>query len=180
MPSNLAALPALSTQYFKPKHASTNTLNDIGSLRASIWQDNQHSDRQKACQHVWLEEADKHAHLWAVTSEAGMIATARLCISNNLNHLPEQELYDGLELPAPFATMGRLVVAPSWRGKGIASALIRERLNLCDDLGVKSLLLDCPEHRVPVMQRYGFSALKLPQAGILFPDTRFVVMGRFN
>ncbi|MFC3034511.1 GNAT family N-acetyltransferase [Pseudoalteromonas fenneropenaei] len=180
MPSNLATLPALHTQYYAPSHASPATLNEIGLLRASIWQDHQLSERQHACQQVWLEEADRHAHLWGVTSGSGLIATARLCISDNLDHLPEQSLYQGLSLSPPFATMGRLVVTPAWRGKGIATALIRERLSLCDRLGVKSLLLDCPEHRVPVMQRFGFNALKLPQAGVLFPDTRFVVMGRFN
>ncbi len=168
--------------YYPPGKATQPLLNAMGAFRRDVWRSRELNMAHCDDSDIWLEAADYTSHLWQVRAQDELVATARLSVCRDLEHLPERDLYLGLEqkLAPPYATMGRLAVAPAWRNRGIARQLIRARLKTADALGVNSILLDCPEHRVAGMERFGFRALKPPQQGVLCPELKFVVMARFK
>ncbi|TMP26510.1 hypothetical protein CWB99_18525 [Pseudoalteromonas rubra] len=173
-------LHAYSLQCYAP-----GTLNDtdklrLGQFRSTIWREQGHTISHCVTPDSWLESADSEAYIWLAEHQGNIIATARMNLCTELAHLPEQQLYQPLKdkLATPLATWGRLAVATQWRNQGLANQLIKTRLMLAKKLGCRCIVLDCPVARVAAMQAHHFDALLPPQAGILFPDIQFVVMGR--
>ncbi|WP_239401554.1 GNAT family N-acetyltransferase [Pseudoalteromonas sp. OOF1S-7] len=181
------------TAFIQPQqHAFTlqcytpGTLNDedtlrLGQFRSAVWHAQGHTISHCATPEYWLEDADNEAYIWLVKHQGNIIATARMNLCTHLAHLPEQQLYQPLSdrLAMPLATWGRLAVAAQWRSQGLANQLIETRLMLAKELGCRCIVLDCPVSRVAAMQAHHFNVLLPPQAGILFPDIQFVVMGRW-
>ena len=59
----------------------------------------------------------------------------------------------------PDQRLGRLVVLPAWRGRGVGTALVRQLQDRARSYGWPTLMLDAPVDREPFYARLGFSAL---------------------
>ncbi|WP_046006716.1 GNAT family N-acetyltransferase [Pseudoalteromonas rubra] len=173
-------LKAYSLQRYTPGTLSDADKLRLGQFRSTIWREQGQTVHHCTTPDSWLEGADDKAYIWLAKHQGNIIATARMNLCTDLAHLPEQQLYQSLssQLTTPLATWGRLAVATQWRSQGLATQLIKARLQLAKELGCRYLVLDCPVSRVAAMQVHHFEVLLPPQPGILFPDIQFVVMGR--
>ena len=92
-------------------------------------------------------------------------------------NVPEELEWDGLDDDAthliardnsgnPVATarmlnnghIGRVAVLPSWRGRGIGSAMMQHLLQIAADKGQHEVHLDAQVEAIPFYQRLGFTA----------------------
>jgi GNAT superfamily N-acetyltransferase len=73
----------------------------------------------------WHEPIDDFARHWAVFVGMELAAAARLSHHEQIQDLPDAEVYAGLlpEKPVPIAAFSRCVVHPHYRGNGFASTL---------------------------------------------------------
>jgi predicted N-acetyltransferase YhbS len=55
--------------------------------------------------------------------------------------------------------LGELVVLPSWRRRGIGSALFEHALNYLKDQGCRNTFLDADKDAIPLYERFGFRKL---------------------
>jgi len=84
---------------------------------------------------------DDHAMHWGVFDGSRLVGAARLCLHTILSEAPDAELFTGLEIPAPFASMNRLVVVKNHRGRGIASQLDQIRIRQGKELGARAIIV---------------------------------------
>ncbi|TMP37011.1 GNAT family N-acetyltransferase [Pseudoalteromonas rubra] len=171
---------AYSLQCYAPGKLSDTDRHRLGRFRSKVWREQGHTISHCSTSDSWLERADIEAYIWLAEHQGNIIATARMNLCTDLTHLPEKQLYQSLghQLATPLATWGRLAVATQWRNQGLANQLIKSRLMHANELGCRNIVLDCPVSRVAAMRSHRFEVLLPPQAGILFPELQFVVMGR--
>jgi GNAT superfamily N-acetyltransferase len=84
---------------------------------------------------------DDHAMHWGVFDGARLVAAARLCLHQTLAEAPDGELFAGLEIPTPIASMNRLVVTKSHRGRGIAKNLDQIRIQQARVLEAQTVII---------------------------------------
>lgn len=84
---------------------------------------------------------DDHAMHWGVFDGTRLVGAARLCLHETLAEGPDGDLFTGLNIPAPVASMNRLVVAKSHRGRGIAKELDQMRIRQGLEWGVRAILV---------------------------------------
>lgn len=82
---------------------------------------------------------DDHAMHWGAFDGTRLVAAARLCLHENLAEAPDGELFAGMNIPSPVASMNRLVVAASHRGRGIAKELDQIRIRQGLEWGVRAI-----------------------------------------
>jgi GNAT superfamily N-acetyltransferase len=104
-------------------------LEEIYTLRVAAWR-----ARVESFPDIgrWTDAEDAHAAHWAVRNGGRIVAAARLSIHDSLAEVPDAEIYDGVfsaRLDGPIASLNRLVVAASHRGKGCSEAL--DRIRIC-------------------------------------------------
>ncbi|WP_111979184.1 GNAT family N-acetyltransferase [Algibacillus agarilyticus] len=154
----------------KNEKAAFEHLIDIGQFRYRLWQ---HTDMAMSgpVENTWLEPEDLTSYIWQIKDHDKIVATARMSIHDSLASLPEAALYEGLDAlyPTPIASFNRLVVANEYRSIGLAHKLIMLRVQAAKQLGAKSIALDCPEHRINTMKKFGFEAVSKPKAGTKCP-----------
>src|SRR5579862_8803771 len=63
---------------------------------------------------VIYDEHESHSRHWAAFSREGsLVASARLCIHDAQQHVPDEYCYTELDLASPLASINRLVVEQS-------------------------------------------------------------------
>ncbi|HSJ01957.1 MAG: GNAT family N-acetyltransferase [Verrucomicrobium sp.] len=138
--------------------ASSTLLQKIGRLRVEAWQT---AVSQAANMETWLDEADQGARHWVVFEGGEPVGAARLTIHERLADLPDGESYEGMfpqEPVGPIASLNRLVVHPSARGRGISKVLDLVRLQAAEEMGCQSAILATASGpgRVQQLQGWGF------------------------
>jgi GNAT superfamily N-acetyltransferase len=102
---------------------------------------------------------DDHAMHWGAFDGTRLVGAARLCFHETLAEAPDGDLFAGLNIPAPVASMNRLVVATSHRGGGIAKELDQMRIRQGLEWGVRAIIvaprLNSPR-RIRSLETQGF------------------------
>ena len=99
---------------------------------------------------------DAHARHWAVFRSGIMIAAARMCTHDTQTATPDAAAFLKETLPAPIATLNRLVVDPGSRGQGIAAHLDDCRISAARLAGAKWVVGTLPASRIASLERLGF------------------------
>ena len=85
----------------------------------------------------WDERDPECLHVLAETAAGQVIGTGRLL---------------------PDGHIGRMAVMPSWRSRGVGSALLMQLLSEAKQLGFTEVVLHAQVHAVPFYERHGFAA----------------------
>lgn len=140
-------------------------LREIYRLRVTAWE---HSTGGTVINHDlfpdgWTDELDEDARHWTVTDDTGrIVASARLNIFDHPEQFPDYRSLLTLPVPSetPFAFCSRLVVHPSYRGRGLSTGLLRERLAYCEAHGVAWASAYVTLHSVKAkLREEGFGAI---------------------
>lgn len=102
---------------------------------------------------------DDHAMHWGVFNGTRLVGAARLCIHEILAEAPDGDLFTGMNIPAPVASMNRLVVATSHRGLGIARRLDEARVQQGRAAGARAMIatpLVNSQSRIRSLEAQGF------------------------
>jgi GNAT superfamily N-acetyltransferase len=86
---------------------------------------------------------DEHAMHWGVFDGTRLVGAARLCLHETLADAPDCDLFVGLEIPAPIASINRLVALKSHRGRGIGNQLDQRRIQEARALGARTIIGTC-------------------------------------
>jgi GNAT superfamily N-acetyltransferase len=84
---------------------------------------------------------DDHAMHWGVSDGTRLVGAARLCLHETLAEAPDGDLFTGLNIPAPVASMNRLVVIKSHRGHGIGKQLDQVRIQQGKASGARTIIV---------------------------------------
>ncbi len=131
----------------------------IGELRVRAWATEIPEVVAMKC---WLDEFDGGARHWAAFDGGKIIAGARMSIHSDIAEVPEAAVYTGFfhdPLPAPIASINRLVVDPSYRGKGLGTKLDLIRVDAAVSANCGCVIGETPsgERRVKQLESIGFS-----------------------
>lgn len=134
-------------------------LEQIFEFRESIWRNEPTIiDVHKLDTASLRDDHDVHGLHWIITVKKSIVAAARLCVHHNARDLP---FFDGFhhliaDIPAPFASLNRLVVHPSMRRRGLSRALTNVRIDAARSKGAKSIIVEAAPDRVPGLREFGF------------------------
>jgi hypothetical protein len=109
-------------------------LKRIGRLRAAAWED---VSSPAAAFGGWIDAHDAHAVHWLAFHGEGLAAGARVCMHEEIEMLPDADLFaraPRVDAKGPFASFGRVVVAPGFKENGLAQQL-HEKLLLEAEAG---------------------------------------------
>ena len=108
---------------------------------------------------VICDEHETHSRHWAAFSPQGtLVASARLCIHDSQQHVPEEYCYSELDLPRPVASINRLVVERSARNRGIAQELDLRRIEAAKNSGAACIVVAPTNNdRIRALEKFGFS-----------------------
>lgn len=144
-------------------------LVEINRLRARAWA----TDLPTAAAEDWLDDRDVGAQHWVTMDGDVVVAAARLTIHREIDECADREAFGELltsRVPVPIASMNRLVVQPSHRGRGLASQLDHVRLEAAARAGCRTVLATTiARRRTEALLRRGFTMLGVgpPLAGRL-------------
>jgi GNAT superfamily N-acetyltransferase len=102
---------------------------------------------------------DDHAMHWGVFDGTRLVGAARLCLHETLAEAPDGDLFAGMNIPSPVASMNRLVVATSHRGLGIARCLDKVRVQQGRAAGARAMIVTPmvnSQSRIRSLQAQGF------------------------
>jgi predicted GNAT family N-acyltransferase len=105
------------------------------------------------------DEHDSHARHWGVLSDTGnLVASARMCIHDDPQDIPDADFYSELLVPFPVASINRLVVNQSVRGRKLARSLDSRRIEAARTMGAACVVVaPTDDHRVRALGEAGFS-----------------------
>ena len=109
-------------------------------LRYVVWQSEgvviHHPERESIADHH-----DDHATHWGVYDEDQLVGAARLCLHDELGEAPDAELFVNADIPTPVASMNRLVVLKSYRGRGIGGWLDHVRIQKAREWNARTVII---------------------------------------
>ena len=107
---------------------------------------------------VICDEHEAHSRHWAAFSHEGtLVASARLCIHEKQQEVPEGYCYTDLDLPSPVASINRLVVEKSERNRGIAQKLDLHRIEAAKKAGAACIVAaPTSDVRIQGLEKLGF------------------------
>jgi GNAT superfamily N-acetyltransferase len=129
-------------------------------LRHTVWQE-EGVELHDSPDQMIADSHDQHAHHWGIFDGDVLIGTARLCIHMHISEAPEGEMFVGVDLPTPIASLNRMGVLKPHRGRGLGRHLDDLRIAKARELGA-SVVIGTPRNIEPrrrSMQRRGFKFL---------------------
>jgi GNAT superfamily N-acetyltransferase len=84
---------------------------------------------------------DDHATHWGAFDGTRLVGAARLCLHETLAEAPDCDLFTGMNIPSPVASMNRLVVIKSHRGHGIGKQLDQIRIQQGGSIGARTIIV---------------------------------------
>ncbi len=171
-------VPTVMTELVGPVQITDRaTIAEIARFRVRVWR---HSGIELGSgpeHEAWTDLHDQHATHFAIWDGARLVASARLCLHERIEDVPDYErlrkvVHGWPVLPAPIACFNRLVVHPLFRRRGLAEALDRVRLSTAKAMGARSVFLTVPAYRVNAVKRLGFTVTCRAAAPHLAEDTR--------
>lgn len=113
------------------------------------------------------DDHDAHAHHLVGRIAGEVVAAARLCVHAPIEELPDRACFAGVSLdvwPGPYALLGRRVVHPTARGRGLGTALITRRLEIARARGARTAFAWARDRWRPSMERLGFAVIGVAPA----------------
>ena len=153
-------------------------LSEISRLRLKVWRATGFEMRISPDATEWTDEADESAVHFCLHLQGGLVASARVHIYSSLTEVPQATWFTELRLEPkqPVAFLSRLVVDPAYQRRGLGTRLEAERLNFVRDKGARGVLCDVPQYRIEPMRRAGWTLIKEPSAGLVFPEVLWGAM----
>lgn len=108
-------------------------------LRYSVWQSEGaviHSPKPGTI----ADYHDEHATHWGSFDGDVLVGAARLCIHNKLSEAPDGEMFASLPVPAPVASINRMIVLKSHRGLGIGTEFDERRIEKARELRARAII----------------------------------------
>jgi predicted GNAT family N-acyltransferase len=125
-------------------------------LRYEVWSEVMHVKPEFRAQRLINDEHDEHAQHWAAFDGDNVVASARMCIHEKQHDTPDAFIFCQTHLPAPVATINRLVVHRKWRGRGISQQFDACRIQAARNGNARCLLASASGTRIASLQRSGF------------------------
>jgi len=153
-------------------------LEQIFEFRKSIWRNEPSIADVHMFDPTSLWDAhDVHGLHWIIKVETSIVAAARLCVHHDARELPAYDRIHHLigHIPAPFASLNRLVVHPSMRRQGLSHALTDVRIEAARSRGAKTMISEAAPNRVLGLRDLGFVELG-HTAGLPWDLVRFTLM----
>ena len=164
-----AATTTTTTITTNPTTATTTTITssctgillEIGRLRFNVWKNENSIKDDLFPDKVWVDDLDYTAHHWiARSSRSGaIIGASRLTLHHSLDDdYRDVQLWRraGKDLPLPTTDLGRLVVDPEFRCRGIAQEMNKLRVEFARALGAKSVMVTASEANARLLRKIGF------------------------
>lgn len=117
-------------------------LEEIGRLRILAWRASGELPSFAPHTDTWLDEHDIHALNFVVLFQGQPVAAARMCVHVSVQDLPDLASLSGYAdlISTPVAAFTRLVVDPTFRGRGLSRQLDLVRLAAAQADGCRSAL----------------------------------------
>jgi predicted GNAT family N-acyltransferase len=132
-------------------------LSQIYKLRVAAWRPHEDIPPETT---EWTDEFDRRAEHFAIYRNDEIIAAARLSWHMTQHELPDVEVYHGSDFnpPRPIGCLGRCVVHPAFRKRGLATILDKERIRRAkDSMILRSLVtISHRAQRGAQFESYGF------------------------
>jgi len=112
----------------------------------------------------WTDPFDPLARHWVILDGDVLAASGRLSIHKRLEDVPDCEVYRGMfnsPPPSPIAVIGRLVVHPRYRGRGLSTWLDQTRITAAELAGCRCVLghTHAGDKRTDQLKSRGFRVL---------------------
>jgi predicted GNAT family N-acyltransferase len=144
-----------STIYLK-EITKTHWVPRTFALRFEVW-NAETTLRPEVREHLIIaDEHDEHARHWAAFAGDEMVAAARMCVHDVQEESPDAPAFSRIRLPAPIATINRLVVVPLARKCGLAKQFDECRINAAKCDGAKCVVGTAAPARIDALKRLGF------------------------
>jgi len=125
-------------------------------LRFEVWREEAELTNEVQAQGQITDAHDGHARHWAAFDGEEIVAAARMCIHTLQEESPDAPMFRGTQLPAPIATINRLVVTKRWRRLGVARQLDLCRIQAARENGAACVVLSAFDWRINSLQALGF------------------------
>lgn len=136
-------------------------------LRFRVWSEQEGVDLKDNKSGRIADDLDATAYHWGVFDDGKLVASARLTIHSNLLDVPNGDLFDGLPLIKPIASMNRLVVSKPLRGNGLAKKLDDLRISHAKTVGARTIVITAAKNnqsRIEAISKLRF--IQLEREGI--------------
>jgi len=129
------------------------------ALRFRVWSKEVQLPDSFQQQGLICDDHEDHARHWGVLSDTGnLVASARLCVHEREQDIPEADCYSELRLPHPVASINRLVVEQFVQKRGFAQALDGHRIEAARSAGAACIVVaPTDDGRVRALRKAGFS-----------------------
>jgi GNAT superfamily N-acetyltransferase len=84
---------------------------------------------------------DEHSMHWGAFDQEQLVGAARLCLHKQISEAPDAAMFAGHDIPAPVASLNRLVVLSEYRRQGIGSMLDEVRIEHAKQLCVSAIIV---------------------------------------
>ena len=125
-------------------------------LRFEVWSEEAELTNDVQAQGLITDAHDGHARHWAAFDGEEIVGAARMCIHAIQEETPDAPMFHGTRLPAPIATINRLVVSKRWRRLGIARQLDLCRIQAARENGAACVVISAFNWRINSLQALEF------------------------
>jgi predicted GNAT family N-acyltransferase len=148
------------------------------ALRYRVWSQTVHLPNSFQQKGLICDDHEDHARHWGVLTDSGsLVASARLCVHENEQDIPEADSYTELRLPHPIASINRLVVEEFARKRNFAHSLDLRRIEAARSAGAACIVAaPTDEGRVRNLGKAGFSLTSGKCKNIYVDDVSLPVM----
>lgn len=156
-----------------------NQIIEIGKFRIRGWKNEKGVNPAFFAKDLWLDDLDRYARHWIATVNHTLVAVSRLSFHDSLHDVPYAHLlkpehrqhFDNRRL----ASINRLVVAPDYRGQGLAGQMDRIRIE-CAAREAEVMIAFPQLSRIESLQRKGFVLIEQLENIPEMPERPFFVM----
>lgn len=111
------------------------------TLRYRVWSEQEGVALKDSASGRIADGLDETAYHWGAFNGDTLIGSARLSVHHDLGSVPDAELFSETPIPLPTASLNRLVVEQSVRGKGVARQLDEQRIAFAQSIKMRSVIV---------------------------------------
>ena len=134
-------------------------LREIEELRFEVWSTSIGYDL--ASQRFLSDPLDLEAWHLGLRHGGQLVGCGRISLHEDTARFPDRSSFYSVlgQIRFPCCVMNRLVVAPSYRGQRLASAIDEARLTLARRKNAVEVWVEAQDHRIERLQRLGFETI---------------------